>query len=149
MTKVRVLTISVISLFLINLVLIGGILIGGPKPFNGPKMRIIDTLEFDSGQVIEFEKLISIHKNSILENENEIKTLKDELYYTLVTDDTVKQVEILEKIQIVKNRIELLHLSHFKDIKALCKPEQQKNYSKLVKELPRLFMPPNHHHKKP
>ena len=144
MTKIRVLTISVICLVLINLVLIGGILIGGPKPFREPKMFIIERLDFTTAQVLEYEDLIEVHKNDVAKNGKEIKALKDELYLTLIINDEAKQSKIIEEIVLSKKKIEILHLNHFKDIKLICKPEQQEKFSKLVEELPRLFLPPSH-----
>lgn len=147
MTKTRVLSISVICLVVINVGLILAILIGGPKHFKEPRLFIIETLHFDSNQVLEFEKLITAHKNELFKKSDKIKTLKDKLYLTLINNDTIREAETLEEIMRLKKNIEILHLSHFKDIKSICKPDQQEKFAKLIRELPQLFSDPRERQK--
>lgn len=144
MTKIRVLSIGIVCLMILNITLIIVVFIGGPKPFKAPRNFIIEKLEFTPTQVLMYEDLIVGHQASVSSNEKEIKNLKKALYETLITNDKIRQLELLNEISKSKQKIELIHLKHFEEIKGICKPEQQEQFMNLIEDLPRLFAPPGH-----
>ena len=144
MTKIRVLSIGIVCLIILNITLIIAVFIGGPRPFKAPRNFIIEKLEFTPSQVLMYENLIVEHKASITSNAEDIKKLKEALYKTLITNDKTRKLELLNEISKSKQKIELIHLKHFEDIKGICKPEQQEQFMDLVEELPRLFALPGH-----
>lgn len=143
MNKIKLLTILCIGLFITNLMLLWFLL--SNKPGNhpggeGPKKVIIEKLGFDKAQVAEYEKQIQWHRSEIDRSQEKLMKLKNELYASLTSNEDKKDSLIME-ICAVQEQIENIHYKHFLDIKSLCKPEQQKAFEELTKEIARLFAP--------
>ncbi|OYQ45602.1 hypothetical protein CHU92_01880 [Flavobacterium cyanobacteriorum] len=110
----------------------------------GPKDIIIKKLDFDQGQVADYEKLIGRHRKDVRENDLKILKLKNELYGLLSKNKpTVKPDSLIALIGNIQENIETIHYRHFLDIKAICRPGQVKRFNALSLELSGLFDPKN------
>ncbi len=151
MNKVKFLSILSIALLAINLGLIWFLISHKPHPpmKDGPKKIIIQKLSFDPNQISAYELLIENHKESISNSEEKLRDSKNKLYATLNDNEPSPLVDSLMKnISIVQQTIEETHYKHFLDIKMLCKPEQQKAFLELTKDIAKLFAPAGRHRPK-
>lgn len=114
---------------------------GKHKSFGeGPKKVIIEKLAFDEKQIIAYEKLIDQHRIDIHANDQKIIQLKKELYGLLLKRYSKQETDSLtNEIGRTQQEIERIHFNHFKDIKAICTPEQMPNFDLLIGELDILF----------
>jgi protein CpxP len=133
----------IIGLLLSNLMLIGFMTFQkkGKRPGPAhPKNIIIDRLSFDESQVSAYELLIESHLNKVQPKDREIRDTKNALYHQLQFDNNQATVDSLTSIiSVIQKQIEQIHYDHFKDIKILCNPEQQKAYAKLLDDLSHIF----------
>lgn len=104
----------------------------------GPRNEIIDRLHFDDQQVKEYDILIRAHRSAIEKAEHKLMRQKQQLYANL---DKPFSETILEEILKTEAEIEHIHFNHFKDIEALCKPNQKAYFKALNKEIADLFSP--------
>lgn len=145
MNKIRFFKLIILALMVLNIMLLFLHFNrpGGPgKLQNEPKNIIIKKLNFDAVQIEKYKKLIEIHRHLILKNEKEINDVKNKLYLQLnqQTDTTITNHLYNEIAMLQKNAL-MLNISHFKDIKSICKPEQLPYFEKLVGELSQIFAP--------
>ncbi len=106
-----------------------------------PKKIIIERLSFNEKQVEHFELLIEEHQPKLKQLNDELKGLKQELFKSLKEkSNTTKEDTLLLQITVIKNEIEKNNFTHFKDIKAICTPEQIPAFNDLTSELSLLFI---------
>ena len=144
MNKIKLLGIVSISLFLLNLVLIWYIIEHKPRHSrrNEPKKVIIEKLQFNTGQIEAYEKLIDSHRTKMFRTEQNMKQLKKQLYANLQEGHQYNNSDSLMKvIGEVQIEIEKIHYYHFEDIKQLCTPEQKPFFNQLSAEMAELFAP--------
>jgi len=143
MSKIKLLSIIAISLLVTNLALIGFMFFGKSKhqPIDR-KHVVIEKLNFDDKQIIEFEKLIDLHQKEISDTDTEIRTLKNKLYGTLITDTIIGlRDSLINEIGKKQIKIETIHLNHFTLVKKLCRPEQQAAFIDFSTELAKFLSP--------
>jgi periplasmic protein CpxP/Spy len=104
---------------------------------------VIKTLNLDTEQQIAYEKLILQHRASIHQLENKRFKTK-QAYFQLLNeaDDSLKIEETVIKLESIQGEIETTHFKHFKDIRALCKPNQLDSFKTLTHHFSRFFSPP-------
>ena len=106
----------------------------------GPKNIIIEKLAFDKQQSAAYQKLIDQHRKDIGARDQEIILLKKELYSLLRSEgNELMSDSLTTEIGRIQKEIESTHLEHFKDIRAICKPEQRERFNGLLDELEILF----------
>ncbi|NID12254.1 periplasmic heavy metal sensor [Fibrivirga algicola] len=151
MERTKLLTIAVIGLLLLNFLTIGFLLIrpdrpnrpmqSGPPRGEGPAQVIIERLAFDSLQKQQYLQLVATHQQQTRRlNEQSITLFQD--YYKLVEADEPDSARASElSDQIGQNQVgqARLNFTHFQKIKALCRPDQQASFKRLVSELSQLF----------
>ena len=141
MSKTKLLTFSVIALLLLNFGILAFLFLSGPNKRNHePREVIIHELHFDKNQIVDYDKLISVHKEKIKNLNDSIKNCKNELYSKLKTAQN-KSVNdsLFIKIAHFQAQIEQTHYNHFLDIKKLCKPNQLEDYNELTTKLSEMF----------
>ena len=151
MNKSKFLTISVIALLVCNLFLIGFILWHKPGKHerNNPRNFIIKKLDLTENQIEEYEILIASHKPLFKEKKMLLHEKENQLYMLLQGTAEESAPEVLSnEIGTLQRQIEILQYNHFKDIKALCKPNQIGRYDELMTEISRVFSPPRHKERK-
>jgi periplasmic protein CpxP/Spy len=146
MTKNKLLTFAVIVLFIINIITLSFLFFKGPRPNERPKQRpseiVIDILDFDEQQIIEYKKLIDKHSSQINDLDQKINETKNKLYLELASQENKsKKDSILSILNTYKSEVEQAHYNHFLDIKKICKPEQLDSYNDLTQELSKIFAP--------
>jgi len=142
MNKVKILSILSISLLLINLFLVGFMISNKPpnQGKDGPRNIIIEKLKFNENQIVEYDKLIKWHRTEMTKSEEELKSLKNQLYSTLTKDSAnYLKDSLISEINKVQYRIESIHYKHFMDIKKLCTKDQEPAYIELTTEIASLF----------
>jgi len=150
MSKIKLLSIITISLLVTNLALIGFVFFGKSKhqPIDR-KYFVIEKLNFDDNQIVEFEKLIDWHQKEIRATDREIRTLKNKLYSTLITD-TIEGLRdsLISEIGKKQMKIETIHLNHFTQVKKLCRLEQKAAFEDFSTELAKFLSPSPPPHKR-
>jgi len=150
MSKIKLLSIITISLLVTNLALIGFVFFGKSKhqPIDR-KYVVIEKLNFDDNQIVEFEKLIDWHQKEIRATDREIRTLKNKLYSTLITD-TIEGLRdsLISEIGKKQMKIETIHLNHFTQVKKLCRLEQKAAFEDFSTELAKFLSPSPPQHKR-
>jgi protein CpxP len=148
MNKTSLLTVAVIVLFLMNIGMIAFLMLTKPpRPEDGrggegnPKQIIIDRLHFDQDQVERYEALILQHRQEIRTAGDAIEQTKMELYGTMSSPDAAAEDSMIAVIGGLLQRIEHAHFRHVLAIKALCRPEQMKDFNEFSEELSGLFQP--------
>lgn len=142
MNKVKFLSIIAIGLLVSNLVLVGFMLFKKPKhPMGeGPKKIVIEKLHFDDKQVEQYEAIIQEHQKKIRTSDDEILKYKNALYSTLTKqNNAMERDSLISQIANQQAEVENIHYKHFLEMKALCKPEQQKYFEALTQEIATLF----------
>lgn len=152
MERTKLLTLFVIGLFLLNLFTLGFVLLKsdsvrlpdrsqGPPEGEGPARLIMQRLHFDEQQKQQYQVLIDEHqKQTRLLNEKTARLYRN--YYGLLAEtppDSVQANALSQQIADNQRAIAELNFAHFKELKALCRPDQQAYFTQLVDELARLF----------
>jgi periplasmic protein CpxP/Spy len=152
MSKIKLLSIISIVLLISNLSLIGYLIMqkGKPPKGEGPRNMIIEKLGFDESQIKAYDNLIEWHRSEVRKTDEQILSVKNELYSHLNNDsDSSICDSLISEIGSLQIHIEKIHLKHFKEIEKICKKEQIPAYEKLTGELAKLFSigkpkPPKH-----
>jgi periplasmic protein CpxP/Spy len=147
MSKIKLLTILSGVLIVINIVLIAFILFRPNALPKGERERpreiISEKLKFDDQQMTQFDAAIKSHRENIKNENEQMGDLKMNLYATLKhNEQSTDKDSLMKAINAIQLRIEHIHYKHFEDIKAICKPEQQKMYDELCLEMSEFFSPP-------
>jgi len=146
MNKIKTISAIAIGLFLINIFWIWFFI--SHKPAHGrheqPKKVIIEKLQLDKRQIKDYEVLIKAHRANIHQTEANIQALKNQLYLTLKEKENMVFTDsLIAEIAKVQMEIEHIHYNHFKEIKQLCKPQQQHLFNALCSDIARLFAHPS------
>jgi hypothetical protein len=113
----------------------------------GPKYIIIERLGLDSAQVQAYNLLVDDHRSQIRALTHKINQTNARLYGSLGGQPLPKGqakaiLDTIGQLQIQKVEI---NLAHFRDIKALCRPDQKAAFADLAQDLNELFSPRRPH----
>ncbi len=150
-------------LVLLNIATVGYIWMQGRNGGHGPEgggrwnhvdRIILDKLHLDEQQQNEFEKLKNEHHSQMVAIQKEAGQLHNELFKLLQADnvDTVKKDGIIATLQLKEKQKEELTFDHFKKLRAILRPEQEKGFDEFVDELGRHLLngpPPRKGHDGP
>ncbi len=146
MERTKLLTGAVIGLFLLNLTTIGFLVLrpgrpGLQSPKSEPAQVIIERLHFDAQQEKQYRQLISEHQHQTRSLNKKSLQFYREYYGLLASEqpDTAKANILSSQIAQTQRALAQLNFSHFKQIKALCEPDQQADFTRLVSDLAQLF----------
>jgi len=150
MERTKLLTIALVGLLVLNLVTIGFLIRqSGPPPGpgapgEGPARLIIDRLRLDAGQQQQYRRLIDAHRRQTRVLADESAQLYRRYYGLLAADqpDTSQASSLSQQIAANQRAVAQLNYAHFRDIKALCRPDQRADFAQLVDELGQLFARP-------
>jgi periplasmic protein CpxP/Spy len=109
----------------------------------GPKYIIIERLGLDSAQVQAYNLLVEDHRAKMRTLTRKINQTNARLYSslggTLLPEGQAKVImDSVGQLQIQKVAV---NMAHFRDIKALCRPDQQAAFADLAQDLNELFSP--------
>lgn len=148
MERTKLLTFAVVGLLLINgltlLFLVikpGWLPHPGPPGGEGPAAVVIERLHFDARQEQQYRTLIRAHQGQT----NQLNAQSVQLYrryYALLTalrPDTAQANRLSQQIGNTQRALAEANFAHFNAINALCRPDQQADFDRLVDELSQLF----------
>ncbi|NQW42831.1 MAG: hypothetical protein HQ463_05305 [Bacteroidetes bacterium] len=142
MNKIKLLTIISLGLLISNLLLIGFIVFKkpGPNRNEGPRDIIIEKLHLNAKQIEQYDQLIAWHRKEVGQTDENIKSIKNELYKNIKKENNLQLKDSLIKL-IANNQIQLenVHVKHFEDLKNICTKEQLPAFEELTKELANFF----------
>lgn len=151
MKRETLLTIAVAVLFLLNLGIIGFLLLN-QMPHHPPHHRppvdrvIIEGLGLDNRQQEQFEELKHEHRSQMVVLDNEYNTVVEE-YFNLLGSDTagVSSKDSLEsEMAAIQTKRAQVTLEHFRQLKQICTPEQQKKFDSIISKLVQVMIPQGH-----
>ena len=153
MERTKLLTFAVIGLLLLNLLTIGFLVLKSGQPpqtdqaqgpqsdRQSPARIIIARLHFDEQQQRQYLEMGRQHHQQTMQlNAESIRLFQ--AYYSLLPEahpDSIKVSAVVRQIANVQQQIAELNFAHFQEIKALCRPDQKADFTKLVAELARMF----------
>lgn len=153
MNKIKLLVVIVIGLCLVNIGLMAFILSQPPGPPSGmpgppgmhpeerPRRLIIEKLDLDKQQVTAYDQLIESHRGAVRNIEDSMRTTKNQLYATLNQSNAALKDSLVARLASLQQQIEMVHYSHFEDIRKLCRPDQLKLFQELTADLAAYFRP--------
>jgi len=139
MSKQRFLLISVAVLLAGNLFLLWFCFFGSTQPHDGPRKEIIHRLNLDEAQITRYDTLIANHRKSLFALDTKMQQQRKALYTSIGSGNNVDS--LLQSLNRTQRDIEQLHYAHFRDIRALCKPEQVPAFEQLTQDLAAMFSP--------
>ncbi|MGL5890542.1 MAG: hypothetical protein ACRC3B_11690 [Bacteroidia bacterium] len=144
MSKTKILAGVIVLLVLTNALLLYMLNSGGKKlpPPNARRMKVIEHLKFDENQASKYDVLIGEHRNAMEKNDQSILSLRTQLYRELNSVSPVVKDSLIAELGALQMRTEEIHFNHFKEIRKLCNPEQQKLFDDYSGELSKLFSKP-------
>ncbi|WP_298304096.1 hypothetical protein [Flavobacterium sp.] len=145
MNKTKVLVFAVIVLVALNFGILGFLFLSknndGPRGRKMPREIVIEKLHFDKNQIVEYDKTIKLHQETIRSIDDSIRNTRNELYKLLNSEtiDSSKRDSLYLKFAGFQKQIETTHFNHFVEIKKLCKKEQLTDFINLTEELSQIF----------
>ncbi|MBI1837949.1 MAG: hypothetical protein HYR91_11865 [Flavobacteriia bacterium] len=113
------------------------------KTHEGPEYNkyIIEKLHFDKSQIKKYQSLINQHRNKLESLKYQMHFSKIQIYAELEKNeiDSLRINKLINKFNSLQLKEEKINLSHFIDIKTLCKPNQLSDYKIISKEFPFFF----------
>lgn len=143
-------TIAVAGLLILNLFTIGFLVLKAgafqrPEPpgqnRGGPARLIMERLGFDEKQREAYTNLVDAHRDQTERLSAQSVALHRSYYELLLSKepDTTRENALSQQIARHQQAVARLNFDHFAQIKALCRPDQQANFTRLVGDLSKLF----------
>ncbi len=140
MNRTKLYAISSLVLLILNIIIIAFFMTGkGHGPKQKPKTIIVNRLDFSKDQVIQYEVLIEDHISKITAIEEKIKANKKLLYANLIDQNSNYTDSIIIVLGNLQTKIEQINFDHFREIKAICEPNQLPKFESLTHELGKIF----------
>ncbi len=148
MKRESLLTIAVVALLLLNFGILGFLFFrrpphpegGGPGPLD---RHIIERLHLNAEQKTQFERLKTAHHEQMQAFDRAHRDAMGN-YFALLKNDTAtpeQQDSLLALVQNIQKNRATVTFQHFTDLKALCTPEQKKDFEALLPELMQVILP--------
>lgn len=147
-SKVQALTILVVLLLLVNLVTLAGVWKyvlanehHGPPPPHSPGAFLIEKLNLNEEQVKLFDGLREEHFSQMKALQEHIKVEKEALYDVLQDPnaDSAKSTKHMQTIMRYEEQLERITFEHFKQVRAICNPQQQQHFDVIIDEVIRMM----------
>jgi hypothetical protein len=102
---------------------------------------IVSTLGFDEQQQKAFEELKFKHRSAIMEVDAQFESVMDQYFLLLQSEDKIKKDSLEAIIGNLEQHKANITFEHFRDLRQLCRPEQQKAFDDFVPQLSKFIMP--------
>ena len=115
-----------------------------PHSVQNPAGYIERELEFDQKQKDEFHELHVQHHQETEGIQRDINKEEDSLFSLLksnATDGNNKSL-LIRELGFNKSQIDSLTFEHFKKLRALCNPQQQKKFDEIIQDVIKSIAPP-------
>lgn len=153
MGKTKFLSIVIIALLVVNAGTLVYVFLGQNKGHKGPPhgMRkgapgdyIIEKLELDDKQQIDFRKLQKEHRSKMDKIHSQLEKTRNQYFDGLKTStiDTAEGQKLQTKIGILLGQIHGNTFEHFTKVRQLCRPEQQELFDEFIEDILRALAPP-------
>ncbi len=148
--KNKLLTGLVILLLLVNTITILFFWLGRSKnehpSFKQPSEFLIKKLAMSAEQQDQYMKLVKDHRLKTKLIREQIMVSKDALFEQLSADsisDSLQQstANSLAKLNV---QLDLLTFEHFKKVRKMCNPQQQKKFDNVIKDVLKMMAPQRH-----
>jgi protein CpxP len=152
-SKYKMLTRSVILLIIVNVAMLSTIWIMDhrqPAPMGYPADYLGRELQFSNEQQTQLLALADAHHRKADSIKLEIKDSRDSLFVLIrmaQVDESIKK-ELSENIGRNLARLDLLTFEHFRQVRAICSPEQQQKFDTILQDVIQMIgsAPPNRKH---
>jgi hypothetical protein len=110
----------------------------------GPKEFIIETLKLDHNQQLKYAELVKEHQQGVESLRDKVKESKQAFFDLLSSPEVTDSIKrsAAKIVSIYTEQIDLLTLDHFKKLRAICSPEQQKIFDGIIKDVIRMMAQP-------
>ncbi|GAA4415845.1 hypothetical protein GCM10023187_46710 [Nibrella viscosa] len=153
MERTKLLTFAVIGLLLLNLFTVGYLVLrpgppphpdrppGPPDEGPGPANLIIDRLRLNPEQTRHYRQLVDQHRRQTHRLNNDLIQTYGAYYQLLAAPqpDTLQAAALLRQLADQNRALAQLNYSHFAQIKALCRPDQQAAFDSLLRHITAFF----------
>ncbi len=119
---------------------------GGARP-NHPRdiqAFLIRELSLDASQAEQYEVLVQQHRKAADSIRPAIRSAKEEMF-SLIGDAQVGDsvvVQAAQRVAALSTELDLRTMAHFRDIRKLCRPDQQQRFDALLLEVARMMSAP-------
>lgn len=147
-TKSNVILWAVIILIIANVVLLSAFFLTrmhhDPHSNQNPAGFIEKELGFDEKQKDEFNALHVAHHQETEELRRNINEEEDSLFSLLKGTAPLEnnKTSLIRELGINKSQIDSLTFEHFKKLRALCNPQQQKKFDEIIRDVVKSIAPP-------
>jgi len=114
---------------------------GGPNAFE----FLVHELKLDEGQVKQFEEMRNKHHLNVQDIQEKSRDMHHRFFNLLAKNDSTSAVPLADSMAQYQKQIELLTFNHFLQVRAICKPEQQKKFDTVINEALRMMAPKQPH----
>lgn len=156
MENTRFLKITIIVLLLVNIATLIFMLTGHkrheghiPPPPHGRAGAfefLTQELKLDEAQIKQFDEMRKQHHENVRNVQEKSRDLHHRFFDLLATSDSAGAVQLADSMAQIQKQIELLTFGHFKQVRDICKPDQQKKFDAVINEALRMMAPkpPSH-----
>jgi hypothetical protein len=136
MEKTRFLTLVIVVLVVVNVVTLGFMFFRGsggfPLPGGHPPVAsfLIHELKLDKKQVKAYSKMHQDHHRNKNAYQRQLAIAREVFFRGLSTGDTSN----IAGVTAVQRQMEWNTFRHFRELRALCRPDQQQRFDKVIQE---------------
>ena len=104
---------------------------------------LVHQLNFDEAQVKQFEALRSAHRQSAEQIRDKNRKMHHRFFDLLknLPADSVLSMQLADSMALCQKQIEMLTFNHFKELRGICKPDQQKKFDEVINQALEMLAP--------
>jgi len=108
-----------------------------PRRNGKPQEFLVKELNLDSLQQSTFELLRREHKDSAEILRAQVKQEKESFFALLKQSNVTDSMKTAaaKRVSVITEKLDLLTLNHFQQVRAICKPEQQKKFDEIINQV--------------
>jgi len=151
MESTKFLKLTIIILLLVNIATLifmwsnhkrhGGHMPPPPHGGAGAFEFLAEELKLDAAQIKQFDEMRTRHHENVRNVQEKSRDLHHRFFDLLATSDSSAAVQLADSMAQIQKQIELLTFDHFKQVRAICKPDQQKKFDKVINEALHMMAP--------
>ena len=115
-----------------------------PGPKGSPRDFLVTRLKMNTQQTAQFDVLVKEHREAAEKLREQTREAKEQFFQLLrdplVTDSTRRAAA--HRVSETTEALDLLTLAHFQKVRALCTPEQQKEFDEVIEEVVKMMGQP-------
>jgi protein CpxP len=115
-----------------------------PRPHQQAQEYIIKELAFNDAQQKQYKEMVNEHRRQSGSLNEEIRNYKDSFFNMLALDnmnDSSKNNKA-SRIASLNQQLDILTFEHFKKVRTICNPDQQRKFDKIIKDVLRMMAGP-------